>query len=244
MKTIRIEVLYPELNHLYGDTGNIAYLTAKLDLMGVPYEIISTNLKDEPAFVKGDIDFLYIGPSTESYQKLEAEALQAYRDALIERMNSDAVTLMTGNAFELLGEYIEEESGEKFPALSIIPTYAKRFTRLRFNDLDLGEWNGIEIVGFKNQLSHTYLLEGASAPDSFLSMKFGCGLNPQSKDEGFSKNMFFATYLIGPVLPLNPLFTAEILKALCPEVTEIPEMPYEMDAYNRRLADFKSQIKK
>ncbi len=241
MKNLVIEILYPELNHLYGDNGNMVYLKTKLEKMGVPYEIVETHLMQEPAFVNRDVDFLYVGPTTESYQKLQAEALQPYRDALRARMDSDRVTLMTGNAFELLGSYVEEEKGDRFDCLNLIPTYAKRFTRLRYNDLSLGTWQGQEIVGFKNQLSHSYVAEGVNQPDGFLAIQSGSGWNPAVKQEGFCRNWFFATYLIGPILPLNPGFAAAILQHLCTEMNEIPELPYEMAAYQRRVAELKSK---
>lgn len=238
MNTIKIEVLYPELNHLYGDNGNLTYLKAKLDRMQVPYEILETNLGQVPAFTQEEVDILYVGPATESFQRMEAEALLPYRDAIASRMEGDKITLMTGNAFELLGAYVEEEKGDRFSCLDLIPTYAKRFTRLRYNDLSLGSWQGLDIVGFKNQLSHSYLLPEKEAPASFLSMQKGSGWNKEVKEEGFCRNFFFATYLIGPILPLNPLFTEKLLLHICKESAEVPELPYEMDAYQRRKAEF------
>lgn len=238
MKTIKIEVLYPELNHLYGDKGNLAYLKAKLDKMQVPYEVVETNLGQVPAFTEEEIDILYVGPTTESYQRMEAEALLPYRDAIAARMEGDKITLMTGNAFELLGAYVEEEKGDRFACLDLIPTYAKRFTRLRYNDLSLGTWQGLEIVGFKNQLSHSYVLPEKEAPTPFLSMQKGNGWNKEGKEEGFCKHFFFATYLIGPILPLNPKFTEKLLRHICEDITDVPEFPYEMDAYHRRKTEF------
>ena len=237
MKELLIEVLYPELNHLYGDRGNLCYLKSKLEVMGVPYRFVETHLGEEPVFAKEEVDFLYIGPTTESYQQMEAEALLPYRDALRARMDSEKVTLMTGNAFELLGQSVKAENGEEFSCLGILPTFAKRFTRLRYNDLSLGTWQGEKIVGFKNQLSHSYVPEGKEAPVPFLDMQKGSGWNPDVKQEGFFQNFFFATYMIGPILPLNPGFSEKILKAMYPEIEVVPKLPYEWEAYTRRLSE-------
>lgn len=237
MKQIRLEVLYPQMNDLYGDTGNIRYLCKKLECMGARVEVISTGMKDVPAFAREKVDILYIGPCTESQQQRQAGLLMPYREALQRRMEAGEVTLMTGNAFELLGTSVTKESGERFPCLGLLPTQARQFTRLRYNDLSLGYWNGVEIVGFKNQLSHSYLPAGEKL-DGFLRMERGSGWNPESRIEGYCHGFFFATYLLGPILPLNPPFAEKILTHLMPDVP-VPELPYEVAAYERRCAEFK-----
>lgn len=237
MKTIRMEVLFPEMSDLYGDTGNLVYLRKKLEKMGFSVETVRTALGDVPEFPYRQVDFLYLGPCTESQQQMQAQALMPYRDALAARMGSGNVTLFTGNAFELLGEYVAEEKGERFPCLGLIPTYAKRFTRLRYNDLSLGNWDDLEIVGYKNQLSHSYLQEGQRMNDCFLHMERGSGLHPDSRQEGFRRNSFFATYLLGPILPLNPGFAERILEHMTS--TAVPTFPFEWEAYQSRLEEYR-----
>ena len=39
-------------------------------------------------------------------------------------------------------------------------------------------------------------------------------MNPESKQEGVRKNNFFATYLLGPLLPLNPSFSEKLVELL------------------------------
>ena len=110
---------------------------------------------------------------------------------------------------------------------------------MRYNDLSLGTYENYKIVGFKNQLSHSYGETGAP----FISMELGSGLNPESTAEGFSRNgLFFATYLLGPILPLNPLFATNLLQKLVPG-NEIPLLPFEIEAYEARIAEY-SALKK
>ena len=231
MSKIVIENLYPEFNNLYGDTSNLAYLVKKLALAEVEVEVINTSLFDKPAFAcRDDVDLLYIGPCTERKQEAELAALTPYRDALYSRTESDRITLCTGNAFELFGEKIVRHDATELPALSFWGTYAKRFSKLRFNDSCVGSFDEISVVGFKNQLSHSY----GETPAPFLSLSVGSGLNPESSLEGARINRFFATYLLGPLLPLNPLFSAELLKTLSPGAEQVT-LPFELDAYNKRL---------
>lgn len=238
MKNVRIEILYPEFNHLYGDTGNIRYLCERLRLAGASAELIETNLQDRPAFTTETVDFLYVGPCTERQQLLVLEALQPWKDALAQRMAGESVTLLTGNAFELLGQSIRCCDGSDAAGLALLPVRAERFNRLRYNDLCIGDWQGINVVGFKNQLSHSYLTSDEPV-SAFLKMEKGCGLNPKSADEGFWSDRFLATYLVGPLLALNPLLSDKLLNWLIPEADELPHLPFEMEAYRRRLEEFR-----
>lgn len=227
-----IEILYPEFNNLFGDRGNAEYLKARLEKAGCEAEIIETNLFSEPNFVNGKTDILLIGPCTEKAQLTELEELKKYSDAIQTRIENGGVTLATGNAFELFGEYIENPKGEKTECLGFFPYYAKQFSRLRFNDNAVGEFDGMKITGFKNLLSHSY----GENPYPFLKMQKGIGMNKESRIEGVHKNNFFATYHTGPLLPLNPDFTEYLIK-LCDEDFGGEPLSFEKTAYNMRIKE-------
>ena len=231
---ITIEYLYPEYNNLYGDRGNLLYLRRKLRDAGADVEYIETGLFDEPAFVNRKVDFLYIGPCTERQQEQEIAHLAPYRDALAARINAPELTLATGNAVELFEEYILRADKSRVDALGLIPLHAERFLRLRYNELCLGTYDGMEIVGFKNQLSHSY----GDNPHPFLTMQTGTGIHPAVRAEGYHTAGFFATYLIGPLLPLNPPFAESLIRRMLPEYVDAP-LPYEMEAYRRRVAQLR-----
>ncbi|MDE5995130.1 MAG: hypothetical protein K2G60_06420 [Oscillospiraceae bacterium] len=229
---IVIEVLYPEFNNLFGDRGNAEYLKARLEKAGCESEIIETNLFSEPNFVNGKTDILLIGPCTEKAQLTELEELKKYSDAIKTRIENGSVTLATGNAFELFGEYIENSKGEKTECLGFFPHYAKQFSRLRFNDNAVGEFDGMKITGFKNLLSHSY----GENPYPFLRMQKGIGMNKETKIEGVHKNNFFATYHTGPLLPLNPDFTEYLIK-LCDASFSGEPLSFEKTAYDMRIKE-------
>ena len=230
MAKMVIEVLYPEYNNLYGDRGNAEYLKKKLTLAGYDVEIIETALFDEPAFVNNKVDFLLISPCQEKHQLVEIEQLKNYKDAIKKRIDNDEIILATGNAFELFGEYIENDKGEKTECLGFYPYYAKQFSKLRYNDCSVGEFDGMQIVGFKNLLSHSY----GENPKPFLNMKKGAGMNPDCKIEGVHDNNLFATYHTGPILPLNPQFTDYLIK-LADENYVSVTLEFEKQAYESRV---------
>ena len=63
---MKIEVLFPEAANLFGDVWNYRYLKECMP----EAELIETALNDEPAFVNGDVDLIYMGAMTERAQEL------------------------------------------------------------------------------------------------------------------------------------------------------------------------------
>ena len=232
MKKFVIEFLYPEFNNLFGDRGNAEYLKSRLEKSGCEAKFIETYLFNEPNFVNGQTDILLIGPCTEKSQLTELEELKKYSTAIKDRIENGGVTLATGNAFELFGEYIENPKGEKTECLGFFPYYAKQFSRLRFNDNAVGEFDGMKITGFKNLLSHSY----GENPYPFLKILKGIGMNKETKIEGVHKNNFFATYHTGPLLTLNPDFTEYLVK-LCDESIVLEELTFEKTAKEKRIKE-------
>lgn len=232
MAKIVIEVLYPEYNNLYGDRGNCEYLQKKLTLAGYEVEVVETSLFDEPAFVNSQVDFLLIGPCQEKHQLNEIEQLKKYSDAIKNRIDNGGVILATGNAFEFFGLHIENDKGEMTECLGFYPYYAKQFSKLRYNDCSVGEFDGMQITGFKNLLSHSY----GKLPNPFLNMKTGCGMNPDSKIEGIHENNLFATYHTGPILPLNPQFTDYLIKIVDENYVSV-SLEFEKHAYESRIKE-------
>lgn len=232
MKKIVIEVLYPEYNNLYGDRGNAEYLVKKLTLAGYEVEVVNTNLYDEPRFVNGEVDILLVGPCQERHQLIELEVLKKYREAINSRIENGGVILATGNAFEIFGDYIEAPEGERHDCLKFFPYYAKQFSRLRYNDCAVGEFEDIQITGFKNLLSHSY----GENPAPFLKMKKGAGMNKETNVEGVHKNNLFATYHTGPILPLNPKFAEYLIKLVDGGYVDVP-LEFEQKAYESRIKE-------
>jgi len=225
---MNIEILYPEYCNLYGDTGNVKYLQKCLPNAN----FIFTSLTSVPKFVNEKIDFLYIGPTTENCQEEIIALLEPYKKNIEELIENNTIILTTGNSLEIFGQYIEKIDGTKIEGLKIFNTYAKRIDNDRFNELSLGNFNDLEIVGFKNQLSHSY---GENSNNYFLEMQKGTGINKETKLEGIHKNNFYGTYLLGPILPLNPDFTKHLLKI------EIPYYEEAKKAYKLRLTEFKER---
>ena len=130
---------------------------------------------------------------------------------------------------------IENEDGSKIEALNLYPIYAKRDMMHRFNCLLRGRFDDIQIVGFKTQFTMAY---GDTDKYPFIHVDKGTGMNKETVNEGIRDHNFFATYLVGPFLVLNPLFTKYLLNDVMKLDATLAFEPVIMEAYERRLKEF------
>ena len=235
-KRIRIEVLFPEIANLYGDLENIEYLRKSCPEI----EVVETHLTEEPEFMRETPSLIYMGTLTENGQHLAVEKLSQYTDKLIEMINEGVHFLVTGNALEVFGGEIEDVDGSRDCGLKIFPTHAKRDMMNRFNSLYLGKLYGMDIVGYKRPVKHTWhdaRAEGG-AFGSVFETKRGPGLNPDVMGEGVRKNNFMGTYVIGPLLVLNPPFTKWLLKEIGAGDVNLAFEKEAMEAYDARVKEY------
>lgn len=227
---MKIEVLFPEICNLYGDLANIKYLErASKDI-----EIINTSLTEEPFFVKNKPDLIYMGTMTENSQEIVIDKLKKYKKRIQELIDEGVHFLITGNALEIFGKNIITEEGKEIKCLELYNTTAKRDMMNRFNSLYVGEFNNLKIVGFKSQFTHSY----GDNKNYFMKTLRSCGLNPNTKKEGVKINNFYATYVIGPILILNPKFTKYLLDNIGLKNYKLPYEKEAIEAYEYRLKQY------
>ena len=238
---IKIEILFPEVANLYGDLENISYLKKCSDEI----EVVEDYLTEEPYFANNLPDLIYMGTMSESSQRLVTDKLGKYVERIRELIELGVHFLITGNAIEVFGDRIESADGEIFRCLGIFNTYAKLDLMKRFNSLYLGEYSGkygdTIIVGYKSQFSHS-CYTGVEECYAFMT-KRGSGFNPEITEEGIKKNNFIGTYLIGPLLVLNPPFTEMLLRSIGIEEPKLAHAEAAMEAYLARVEEY-SDVKR
>ncbi len=229
---MKIELLYPEVCNLYGDLMNVEYLARSADA-----EVVRTGLKETPRFASEPVDLVYMGSTTERGQELARDALAPYLEALKKRADGGGVTLFTGNALEILGHHITDDDGTDIPMLGWFPLRAERHWLGRYNAMYLGKLEDMTVVAFKSQFGHSYPV-GGELPAPLFETTRGAGLNPDLPGEGVRVGNLMATYLIGPLLVLNPPFAKYVLR-LCG--VRDPKLIFEreaVEAYEARVRDF------
>ena len=226
-----VEILFQEVCGLYGDSQNAAYLQATLP----EAEFIYTKLTDTPYFAENDPDLIYIGCMSESTQRRVIEKLLPLKSRIETLVEKGTPILATGNASEIFAKQINYVTeGIQIDALGFFDLTVRTDLFSRYNGMVLGQLDDIKIVGFRSQFSFLY---GDNANEPFISCMRGVGINPQSKLEGMRRKNLICTQLIGPILPLNPLF-CEYLLTLSGIQKEAAFKEAAMDAYEQRLKEF------
>lgn len=227
-----VEILFQEVCGLYGDSQNATYLEASLPNA----EFIYTKLTDTPYFVENTPDLIYIGCMSETTQRRVIEKMLPLRNRILELIENGTPILATGNAGEIFTKSIEYVT-EKITVegLNIFDLTVKTDLFKRYNGMVLGSAENLDIVGFRSQFSFLY---GDNSGFSFMNCVRGIGINPTSKLEGMRKNNLICTQLLGPILPLNPLF-CEYFIGLSGSTAEAAYREAAMAAYQQRLQEFR-----
>jgi len=230
---LRIEILYPEVCNLYGDMGNVQYLKQCLP----EAEFIETALTDKPAFATTDVNMIYMGSMTERVQEKVIDRLKPYKEQLQAHIDKGTVIIFTGNAYELMGQYIEDD-GRKIECLGFFPYYAKRDMMNRHFSVILAEFEGKDVVGFKDQFTMSYNNDDNQA---FMKIVKGEGYHAGAAFEGVRSNNFFGTYLLGPFLIMNPDFTEYIMGLMGAGNGRLAFEDAVRAAYDKRVHEFKTK---
>ena len=229
---MKIEILFSEICNLYGDAQNGAYLKHTLP----DAEFYDTTLLDTPYFVTGTPDLIYLGGMSERTQRRVIEKLRPYTDRLRGLIENGTVILATGNAGEIFMKhisYVTEEIGTD--ALGLVDLSVTTDVFDRFNGKVLGTFEDMDVVGFQSQFS---VVHGDVSAHPFLRVKRGTGYDKRRDFEGVRYKNLFCTSLLGPILPLNPLFTEYLLRLRgCNAPAAFREEA--MAAYERRVGEFK-----
>ena len=257
-KTV-IEVLYPEYANQAGDNGNAMYLRACLP----DAEFVETTHDDVPYFVGHAPSLILLCGMSEAQQEKTIELLMPYRDRLAELVDAGCPMLFTGNAPEVLGAKIVNPDGSEVAGLGILDFTTSRNMPERYHDVVIGDFvpapgeQTIKVVGFKIQFTQMEGLAASdekyvtlSAPDEnhsgggcsqsfFCHNEVGFGLNKATKLEGFRKKNLMATWLIGPLLPLNPDFTRYLLDLIGEKNAPLAFEAEARAAYAERLKTFR-----
>ena len=190
-------------------------------------------------FTEEKMNLVYMGHMTERMQEQVIRKLMPLKEKIQKAIDDGTVFLFTGNALEIFGDYIENEDGSRVECLGLYRLYAKRDMMHRHNSDFEGEFDGNVIMGFKTQFTMAY------TPDEshglFVKNK-GVGLNIKAKYEGIRVNNFFGTYLVGPILVLNPPFTKYILNLMGAGDVKLAFEAENMEAYEQRKKDFAEKV--
>jgi CobQ-like glutamine amidotransferase family enzyme len=234
-RTLRVCALYPDLMNIYADRGNLLVLERRCAWRGIGFEISANGLGEALDPDAGDL--FYIGGGQDRDQRLCAQDLiETKRDALHAAAERDAVVLGVCGGYQLLGRSYTLDD-ERIPGVGLLDVETVREgARLIGNvaiDVTLeGHGNGSfetprVLAGFENHGGRTRLGGGQQALGRVLT---GYGNDGASGAEGAISGNTIGTYLHGPLLPKNVWFADWLIgAALGIEPQELAELDDELE---------------
>lgn len=228
-----IEVLFNESCNLHGDGENVTYLQKTLP----DSTFIFTNITQKPYFVDNRPDMIYIGSMSEAIQRRVITTLMPYKERIKELIDDNVVILATGNAGEIFTKKIDYMTEHiEIDGLNIVDEVTKTDFFNRYNGKVIGTFEDIKVVGFRSQFSFIY---GNNTNNYFIKCDRGIGIHKNSHYEGIRYKNLIITQIIGPLLPLNPLFTEKLLE-LAGEKHTVAFKEEAMKAYEQHLKEFEN----
>lgn len=204
---LNITHLFPELLNLYGDRGNIASLTKRLEWRGITPNVINAEKKEDIDLSKTDI--LFLGGGSDRDQVIVLNELLKMREEIVSFVENDGVLIAICGGYQLLGNFYQQKS-ERLEGIKLldIETTSKD-DRLIGNVVINCEIDGLnfDVVGFENHNGRTNI-KNYTALGKVVK---GQGNNGTDGFEGILYKNVFGTYLHGPLLPKNPVLTDVIL---------------------------------
>lgn len=205
---LRIAHLYPETLSLYGDRGNILAVQKRCLWRGIQVFLAELEIGE-----RGDLtsfDFLFLGGGQDSDQALAARDLLIRKGELERALGDGIVLFAVCGGYQLLGHSYQAEDQE-IDGLQIFHMHTVAGDKRFIGNVEVAVTcfeDSFPLVGFENHSGRTYLREGMNP---LGRVEVGFGNNGEDGGEGCRCGNFFGTYLHGPLLPKNPLFTDHLL---------------------------------
>lgn len=202
---VKVAHLYANLMNIYADRGNIIALGRRCGWRGIDVDVDEFGLGETPVWA--DYDFFYLGGGQDREQLLVCRDLSGKGAGLIEAVEGGAVLLSICGGYQLLGDYYRTGAGETMEGVGLFKAHTVAGNRRLIGNVVVeSHVGGLEmtLAGFENHSGKTYLDEGQKPLGRVVT---GYGNNAGDRTEGIVYKNAIGTYLHGPLLPKNALFT-------------------------------------
>ena len=236
MSTVRIGLVLPDVMGTYGDGGNAVVLRKRLQLRGIPAEIVEITLADP---VPDSLDLYTLGGAEDYAQRLATKHLLTHQ-GLQRAAGRGAPVLAICAAIQVLGHWYETSAGERVEGVGLLDvTTAPQAKRTIGEVVSTPLLDGLTqpLTGFENHRGGTVL--GPDARPMAAVVK-GAGNRDGDGYDGAVQGSVVATYMHGPCLARNPeladLLLSRVVGPLQPlELPEVDELRRERLAAPRRV---------
>ncbi len=205
MNSLKIMMLYPLEMNIYGDHGNLEYLTMRAEAYGFKVQQIMYEPGD---MFPMDVDIVLGGGGQDSGQGKIMDDLLMIAPKLQKLADFGVPMLMICGLYQMFGHYFLTADGKKIPGIGIFDAYTAAGKKRLIGNV-VADWSGYQLVGYENHSGLTHLNSGQTP---LAKVATGCGNNEDSGYEGARTSNVIGSYLHGPLLPKNPKLADELIE--------------------------------
>ncbi|MDO5628951.1 MAG: cobalamin biosynthesis protein CobB [Mobilicoccus sp.] len=220
--TVRIVHLYPREMSIYGDRGNTRALAVRARRHGYDAEVVEHH---PGADLPENIHVVVGGGGQDSGQNRVREDLARIGPMLRALADDGTPMLMVCGMYQLFGHDFRTVGGDVIPGLGILDVTTKGNDVRMIGPVLLRTMFG-DIVGYEN---HSGSTERGHGQEPLGTLGYGQGNNGKDGTEGAVRHEVHGTYLHGPVLPVNPMFTDHLLEHAVNRITGRSFEPADLD---------------
>lgn len=227
--SLRIVQLYPVELGLTGDAGNVQALRVRAERAGFDVEVVKVGVGEE---LPAEADVVVIGNGPLSALRGVIDDLRRHRDTLESWVSDEMALLAMGAGAEALSQGIDLLDGGSIEGLGIFPFRVERTRDRRVGYIVASTPHG-RLIGFEDHASTWHV----SSPESVygtVTAGIGSFVRDGVRQETVRRANAFATNVQGPVLPLNPRVTDEMLRG----AAERAGLTYTVTEAHARLDEF------
>ncbi len=223
---------YYDIMNLYGEYGNIAALQRLFTRHQIDCTVDRLSFGDKVPL--DTYDFIYIGSGTEKNRNVVMQDMLSYQTAWKELLSKNIPILLTGNAFEMLGQHITDAHNVTHQGLGLFDFTVREQnkTRLTADAIFTADFSDKPFIGFINKCSE---ITGIDTP--LFHVQRGLGNRADDPAEGLLSGQLYGTHLTGPILIKNPHFLLWVARQILGDNTALSDtsLLYETAAYEHTL---------
>ena len=248
METLNILMLYPEVMNIYGDMGNLDFISYYGENCGIKVNKIFYNLGDDFTKILKDPstspDIILGGGGQDSSQSKIEEDLKNIKFDLKKLADKNIPMLMICGLYQLFGTKFITSEKKIIKGVGIFDIETISGEKRIIGNQKIISPNqkiGTEIIyGFENHSGKTYFLNDDTKPLGVVSFKTGGNTGGNNGEDGFEgavKNNVIGSYLHGPILPKNPELCEFLINAAFKN-----KYNKQISFENQKIQDIKSLI--
>ena len=147
-RALNIVMLYPAEMNIYGDHGNLEFLTRRAELYGFKVSVVAYEPGDT---FPDNVDIILGGGGQDSGQTKITDDLMQLAPKLRQLAQDGVPMLVICGLYQLFGHYFQTADDVKIPGIGLFDAYTVAGDKRLIGNI-VTDWAGYQLVGYENRV--------------------------------------------------------------------------------------------